>query len=55
MTMFQVIESCLFTPLEGTVVGTFDTRKEADDYITENEDDSYDHGYALFVQSTSDK
>ncbi len=55
MTMFQVIESTLFTPMEGRVVGTFDTREEAENYITQYEDDSYDHGYALFVQPASDK
>ena len=55
MTQYQVIESTLFTPKEGTVVGTFDTREEAEDYIVQNEDDSYNHGYALFVQPASDK
>lgn len=55
MTQFQVIESTLFTPTEGALVGMFDTREEAEDYVTKNEDDSYDHGYALFVQPASDK
>ena len=55
MTRFQVVESSLHEPMKGTVVATFDTRKEADDYVSENDDDSLYAGYGLFVQPASDK
>ncbi len=55
MTTFQVVESSLHEPTKGTVVATFDTRKEADDYVSENDDDSLYAGYGLFVQPISDK
>ena len=55
MITFQVVESSLHEPTKGTVVATFDTREEADDYVTENDDDSLFAGYGLFVQPTSDK
>ncbi len=55
MTRFQVVESSLHEPMKGTVVATVDTRKEADDYVSENDDDSLYAGYGLFILPASDK
>ncbi len=55
MTTYQVIESSLHDPKGGTVVGTFDTREEAEEYVRVNDDDSLYAGFGLFVQPASDK
>ncbi len=55
MITFQVVESSLHEPEKGTVVATFDTRGEADDYVSENEDESLFAGYGLFIVPASDK
>ncbi len=55
VTQYEVVESSLHEPMKGTVVATFDTREEADDYVSENDDDSLYAGYGLFVQPASDK
>lgn len=55
MTTFQVVESSLHEPTKGTVVASFDTREEADDYVRDNDDDSLYAGYGLFIVPASDK
>lgn len=55
VTTFQVVESSLHEPTKGTVVATFDTREEADEYVRVHDDDSLYAGFGLFIVPASDK
>lgn len=55
MTQFEVWESCLHDQEGGTRLFVSDTHAEAAVYVRENEDHSFEGGYALFIIPASDK
>ena len=55
MTQFEVWESCLHDMEGGTKLTSFDTQAEAATYVHDNEDYSFEAGYALFIIPASDK
>ena len=55
MTQFEVWESGLHDQEGGTKLTSFDTQAEAAVYVRDNEDVSFEGGYALFIIPASDK
>ena len=55
MTVYQVMESCLFSPERGDPVKDCLTRPEAQAYINRNKEASIEGGFCLYIMEVSDK